>query len=65
MSGIKGFLNLCFIPHPLLQNHQKISSINCFDTTNLFDQWRFTGGQMMTLLEYWYGPPLPSVKYDY
>ena len=29
--GIKGLLNLCFIPHPLLQNHQKISIINCFD----------------------------------
>ena len=25
MSVIKGFLNLCFIPHPLMQNHQKIS----------------------------------------
>ena len=24
MSGIKGLLNLCFIPHPLLQNHQRI-----------------------------------------
>ena len=23
MLGIKSFLNLCFIPHPLLQNHQK------------------------------------------
>ena len=31
MSGIKDSLNLCFIPHPLLQNHQRISIINCFD----------------------------------
>ena len=31
MPGIKDLLNLCFIPHPLLQNHQKIFIINCFD----------------------------------
>ena len=31
MSGIQGLLYLCFIPHPLLQNPQKISIINCFD----------------------------------
>ena len=29
--GIKGSLNLCFIPHLLLQNHQRISIINSFD----------------------------------
>ena len=27
----KGFINLCFTPNPLLQNHQKISIINWFD----------------------------------
>ena len=31
VMGIKGLLNLCFIPHPLLQNHQKIPIINSFD----------------------------------
>ena len=31
MLGIKGLLNLCFIPHPLLQNHQRIFIINCSD----------------------------------
>ena len=30
VMGIKGLLNLCFIPYPLLQNHQKISIITCF-----------------------------------
>ena len=31
MSGIKGLLNLCFIPKPSLQNHKKISVIDWFD----------------------------------
>ena len=31
MLGIKGLLNLCFIPNPLLQKHQKIFIINYFD----------------------------------
>ena len=31
MSGIKGLLNLCFIPHLLLQNHQRIYIINFFE----------------------------------
>ena len=32
---LKGLLNLCFIPHPFLQNHPKISIINCFDADQL------------------------------
>ena len=35
MSGIKSLLNLCFVPHPLLQNHHKISIINCFDAVDV------------------------------
>ena len=27
----RDLLDLCFIPHPLLQNHQKISIMNWFD----------------------------------
>ena len=27
----KSLLHLCFIPNPLLQNHQKIVIIICFD----------------------------------
>ena len=62
MSGIKGLLNLCFIPHPLLQNHQRISIINCFDAKLMLNCLKLR--KKMILFDYVvYQNAVPKMKF--
>ena len=46
---------------PPQENHA-ITSCHHWPTSKMLLKWRLAGGQMVANLEYWYGPPLPSVK---